>query len=225
MRIRWYGQSAFLVDGSKRVAIDPFGSMEGMASRGFTFDYPPIEPVEADVLLITHEHRDHSGAEVVQGSPATFRSTAGTFDSPIGELVAIASEHDEVAGTQRGPNTIFCFELDGLRLCHFGDFGQASLRPEQRNAIGSVDVLFLPVGGGPTIGAEGAAAVVRTLAPRLAVPMHFGNAAVNFVEPPDAFLEALGGDVRRLETSEFEVGDVIGDAGSTVTVVPAPPLN
>jgi len=57
------------------------------------------------------------------------------------------------------------------------------------------------------------------------VPMHFGNAAVNFVEPPDAFLEALGGDVRRLETSEFEVGDVIGDAGSTVTVVPAPPLN
>ena len=82
----------------------------------------------------------------------------GTHASPIGEIVGIASEHDPVAGTQRGQNAIFVFALDGVRLCHFGDFGQHSLRPEQRDAIGEIDVLFLPVGAGPTVGGEEAAA-------------------------------------------------------------------
>ena len=173
--------------------------MEGLAARGLQFDYPPIEGVEADVLLVTHEHGDHNAVEVIGGSPQILRSTAGTFESPIGEVIAIASEHDAVAGTKRGPNTIFCFSLDGLRVCHFGDFGQDELRPAQQQAIGEVDVLFLPVGGGPTVGGEPAAAIVRALRPRLVVPMHYRTDAVNFLDPPDAFLDALGARVERLD--------------------------
>src|ERR671928_560810 len=141
MRIRWYGQSAFLISAERTVFVDPFGAMEGLAERGMRFDYPPIESVEADLLLVTHEHGDHNAVEVVGGSPQILRSTAGTFDSPIGEVIAVASEHDDAAGTMRGPNTIFCFGLEGLRICHFGDFGQAALRPAQREAIGRPDLL------------------------------------------------------------------------------------
>ena len=111
------------------------------------FDYPAIEGVEPELLLVTHEHRDHNGVEAIGGSPAVIRSTAGTLESPVGEVVAVASEHDEVAGTQRGPNTIFVFTLDGLRIAHFGDFGQTALRDEQADAIGQVDLAFVPVGG------------------------------------------------------------------------------
>ncbi len=225
MQIRWYGQSAFLVSGSHRVAIDPFGPIETAGSRGLVFDYPPIDEVEADVLLITHEHADHNAAEVVGGSPVTIRARAGTFESPIGDIVAIASEHDDVAGTQRGPNTIVCFSLDGLRVCHFGDFGQAALRPEQQAAIGDVDVLFLPVGGRATIGGAQSAEIVRTLRPRLVVAMHYRTPAVNFLDPPDAFLEAVDGTVERLDTNEVVVEDVIGDTGSPVTVVLSPPVS
>ena len=149
MKIRWFGQSAFLLTADRSVAIDPFGSMDGLASRGLVFEYAPIEGVEADLLLITHEHADHNAAEVIGGSPVVIRSSAGTFGSPLGELVGVASEHDELAGTMRGPNTIFRFELDGLRVCHLGDFGQPALRPEQEQAIGQVDLLLIPVGGGP----------------------------------------------------------------------------
>ena len=170
MRIRWFGQSAFLLTGSVRVAIDPFGDVQAAAAqRGIQFSYPPISEV-ADLLLITHEHFDHNGADAIGGDPQVIRSTAGTFDSPVGEVRAIASEHDDVAGTQRGPNSIITFALDGLRLCHFGDFGQAALRPEQRAAIGAVDVLMLPVGGGPTVGGEAAAKLVRELAPKVVIP-------------------------------------------------------
>jgi L-ascorbate metabolism protein UlaG (beta-lactamase superfamily) len=225
MKIRWFGQSAFLLTGSARVAIDPFGDVGARArERGLKFAYPPIEGVEADVLLITHEHFDHNGAEAIGGDPHTVRSTAGTYETPIGEVRAIASEHDRVAGLRGGPNAIFAFALDGLRLCHFGDFGQAALRREQREGIGEIDVLMLPVGDGPTIGGAAAAAVVRELAPRLVIPMHYRTEAVDFVEPPDAFLlAATHADVRTLDTPEAELEDLLGTAERPVIALLAPP--
>jgi L-ascorbate metabolism protein UlaG (beta-lactamase superfamily) len=214
MKIRWYGQSAFsLVEGGTAVFVDPFGDMSGAAARGMQFDYPAIDGVTADLLLVTHEHGDHNGVETIGGDPRTIRSTAGTFDD--GAIVAIASEHDDVAGTRRGPNTIFRFTLGGASVCHLGDFGQPALRPEQRAAIGDVDILFVPVGGGPTIGGAQSAQLVRELAPRLVVPMHYRTDRVNFLDPPDAFLEALGWDVAHVDT-EFE-------ASATGVVLPAVP--
>lgn len=225
MRIRWYGQSAFLLEGEHTVAIDPFGSFAGrLASRGLVFDYPPVAVDRADVLLITHEHGDHNAAEVVGGNPTTIRSTAGTLESPIGDVVAIASEHDDAAGTKRGPNTIFRFMLDGLRFAHLGDFGQPALRPEQREAIGEVDVLLLPVGGGPTIGGGEAAALVRELAPRLVVPMHYRTAALSFLDPPDAFLDALGAAVTQVPSSEAAIAELLGTSDAPVVALFAPPL-
>jgi L-ascorbate metabolism protein UlaG (beta-lactamase superfamily) len=221
MRIRWYGQSAFLLTGEKRVFIDPFGEMGGLSSRGMQFDYPPIAGVEADLVLLTHDHRDHNAAHLIGGSPVVLGPAAGRNESPAGEVVGIASEHDEAAGTKRGPNTIFCFTLDGVRICHMGDFGQPALRPEQREAIGDVDLLMVPVGGGPTIGDGAAADVVRAIGPHLVVPMHYATPAVNFLEPPDAFLEALNAPVTRLDASEMTVDGVPAD-GPQVTLLAAP---
>jgi L-ascorbate metabolism protein UlaG (beta-lactamase superfamily) len=223
MRVRWFGQSAFLLTGEQAVFIDPFGDMSAAASRGLQFDYPPIEGVTADLVLVTHEHRDHNAVDVVGGSPTVLRSKAGRLESPVGEVVAVASEHDDAAGTTRGSNTIVCFSLDGVRVCHLGDFGQPALRPEQREAIGEVDVLFVPVGGGPTIGGAAAAELVRSLAPKLVIPMHYRTPAVNFLEPPDEFLDALGAPVERLETSEADVEDLLRrpDA-ATVALFAAP---
>jgi L-ascorbate metabolism protein UlaG (beta-lactamase superfamily) len=223
VRIRWFGQSSFLLTGERAVFIDPFGDVSRLTSQGIQFDYPPIEGVEADLLLVTHEHGDHNGVDTVGGEPEVLRSTAGRRDSPVGEVIAVASEHDADAGTQRGPNTIFRFVLDGLAVCHLGDFGQAALRPEQRAAIGEVDVLMIPVGGGPTIGGADAAALVRELAPRLVVPMHYRTSAVNFLDPPDEFLEALGARVEWLDANETEVDPLLGTREEPTVALFAPP--
>jgi L-ascorbate metabolism protein UlaG (beta-lactamase superfamily) len=222
MRIEWYGQAAFRLScGDSTVFIDPFGDMSGAAARGFQFEYPPIEGVSADLLLVTHEHFDHNGVESIGGGPTVLRSTAGTLDSPLGQVVAIASEHDAVAGTQRGPNTIFVFDLDGTRVAHLGDFGQRELRPEQAEALGRPELLFLPVGGGPTIGAEQAAAIVRRLEPRWVVPMHYRTPRIGFLETADAFLELMA-DVHRLEQPAFDT-ELLPEADGPLTVVPAAP--
>jgi L-ascorbate metabolism protein UlaG (beta-lactamase superfamily) len=222
MEIRWYGQSAFTLNGAAQtIVIDPFGDLSAATGGRISFRYPAIEPHPADLLLVTHEHRDHNGVEAVTGEPHVVRSTAGTFDTPLGEVVAIASEHDDEAGTKRGPNTIFRFELDGLRMCHMGDFGQAALRPEQRTAIGEIDLLFIPVGGGPTIGAQQAAAIIRELRPAWVVPMHYRTQAIDFLEPPDAFL-ALHDDLARSGTDTVEV-DAQARPDATRVLVPDAP--
>lgn len=222
MRIEWYGQSAFRLAGAQAtVFIDPFGDMSALASRGIQFEYPLIDGVSADLLLVTHEHGDHNAVEAIDGSPTVLRSTAGRLQSPLGEVIAIASEHDQAAGTERGPNTIFVFELDGVRTAHFGDFGQASLRPEQAAAIGSVDLLFLPVGGGPTIGADGAAAIAARLSPRWVVPMHYRTPRIGFLDTAEPFLERMG-SVHRLDQPAFETGE-LPDGTRPLVVVPSAP--
>jgi len=223
MRVEWHGQSAFTLTAAEaRVFVDPFADMSGLAGRGIAFDYPPIEVDGVDLLLVTHEHADHNGVEAVGGDPAILRSTAGRLESSIGEVVAIASEHDREAGTRRGPNTIFVFTLEGLRLAHFGDFGQSGLRPEQRQAIGAVDLVFLPVGGGPTIGAAQAAEIVEQLAPCWVVPMHYRTPRIGFLETEEEFL-GLMPRVERFAAPGFDTAELAAGGEGPVALVPAAP--
>ncbi len=218
MHVEWYGQSAFrLDDGETTVAIDPFGDMSGASVE---WGYPAIS-VDADVLLVTHEHRDHNGVDAVGGSPVVVRSTAGRHESPIGDVVGVASEHDAVAGTERGPNTMFVFDFGGLRVAHLGDLGQTALRDEQAAAIGTVDLLFVPVGGGPTIGAAAALDVAERLGARIVVPMHYRTERIGFLEPVDDFLAGASRFVR-LERPSFEV-DALPEGAGPLVVVPAAP--
>ena len=222
MNVRWYGQSTFhLTAPEASVAIDPFGDMSAAAAHGIEFNYPPVEGVTADLLLVTHEHLDHNAVEVIGGNPTVLRSTAGRLESPVGEVVAIASEHDEEAGTARGPNTIFVFELEGRRVAHFGDFGQRTLRDEQAALLDDLDLLIIPVGAGPTIGAQQAAEIVARLRPRWVVPMHYRTERISFLEPADVFLD-LAERVERIEGPAFDTAE-LPEADGPLVVVPAAP--
>jgi L-ascorbate metabolism protein UlaG (beta-lactamase superfamily) len=223
MRVRWYGQSAFaLGGGSQTVFIDPFGDMQGARARGMRWDYPAITQASADLLLVTHEHGDHNAVEVVSEVLQTIRSSAGTFDTPSGRVVGIASEHDDVAGTKRGANVIYVFESGGIRICHMGDFGQAALRFEQLEAIGEIDLLFIPVGGMATIDGQTAAGLVEQLNPSWVVPMHYRTPAISFLETLDGFLGAVKGEVVTLDSSVFDTENLKPEGGRIIAIPSAP---
>jgi L-ascorbate metabolism protein UlaG (beta-lactamase superfamily) len=223
MRVDWHGQSAFTLDGeAATVFIDPWGDMSAAEAKGIEWNYPTISPpAEVDLLIVTHEHSDHNAVEIVDGEPTLVRSQAGTHSSPLGDVVSIASEHDDVAGTQNGPNTIVVFTLDGIRVAHFGDFGQAALRPEQRAHLDGVDLLFIPVGDGPTIGATTAAEIAQDLAPSWVVPMHYKTNKINFLETEGAFVDEMP-KADRLSSPSFDTADLEKGDGPLV-VVPAAP--
>jgi L-ascorbate metabolism protein UlaG (beta-lactamase superfamily) len=219
VRTKWFGQSAFaLEDGESRVFIDPYRTGEAIPMR---FDYEPIEAQSADVLLITHEHPDHNNVEAISGDPTLVRSQVGRFESPVGEIVAISGEHDPVAGTELGHNVIFSFEFGGLRVVHLGDLGQPELRPSQVEAIGDVDLLFIPVGGGITIESDRAIEIVKQLSPQLVIGMHYQTAAIDLPAGIESFAERFD-DVLRVEETTIELPDKSGGDEATLIVFPEP---
>ena len=222
MQLEWYGQSAFrLTDGDTTVFIDPFEDLSPLQERGLRWEYPAIEGVSADLLLVTHEHLDHNGVGAIGGDPVVLRSTAGTHESPVGEVIGIASEHDDAAGTERGPNTLFAFLFGGMRIAHLGDLGQHALRDAQLSALGKVDLLIVPVGAGPTIGAREAMEIVEAVEADLVVPAHYRTERISFLEPLDEFAAHFR-RVQRADTPVLELDPPPGGDGPLL-VVPAVP--
>ncbi|MEK7282145.1 MAG: MBL fold metallo-hydrolase, partial [Chloroflexota bacterium] len=105
-------------------------------------------------------------------------------------------------------HAIFCFTLDGVKVCHLGDLGQV-LSDDQIAQISTdqapVHVLLTPVGGTYSLNAVEAWALAQKMKPNIVIPMHFRNPKVDFhIAPVDDFLKGKEG-VKRLGTSEVEV--------------------
>ena len=196
MKIKWLGHACFLItsrDGL-RVITDPYAVGGGI-------NYSPIEET-ADVVVVSHDHGDHSNVSTVQGKPEVVKGS-GTKTARGIQFKGIASYHDASQGTQRGLNTVFCFAINNMKLCHLGDLGHA-LDPEQVNEIGAVDILFVPVGGFYTIDASVASRVCDQLKPKVVIPMHFKTPKCDY--PIAGVDDFLGGkkDVRRVGNSEAD---------------------
>lgn len=178
-----------------RIITDPYTVGGGIA-------YSPINET-ADVVLISHDHGDHSNVSAVQGNPDVIKGS-GPHTAGGVQFRGIATYHDGAQGKQRGANTIFCFTMDDIKLCHLGDLGHA-LTAEQVKEIGAVDVLFVPVGGFYTIDASEAGKVCALLDPRLVIPMHFKTAGCAFpIAGVDDFLKGKE-HVHRAGSSEIEI--------------------
>jgi len=196
MKIKWLGHASFLItseDGLK-IITDPY-------SVGGGIDYGRIEE-SADIVTVSHKHDDHDNAAAVKGKPEVV-STLGSRKAKGIDFKGIASYHDEAKGRQRGPNIIFCFTLDGMRICHLGDLGH-QLDASQVAEILGVDILFTPVGGVYTIDAKGATKVCEKLNPKVVIPMHYKTAKCGYpLAGVEDFLKGRK-NVRRPDASETE---------------------
>ncbi len=181
MIVTWLGHSCFFLKSNEGlfVLLDPFHESE----VGYV-----MPETRADIVVISHDHLDHNNVDAA-GSEADVIFGPGEYTSREIKIRGIESYHDAQRGKLRGTNTIFCFSLDGIRVCHLGDLGH-TLSRAQVKAIGPVDLLFLPVGGRYTIDAVGANKVMRQLHPAVTVPMHYKTPALGFeLDPIDDFLK------------------------------------
>jgi len=196
MKVKWLGHSCFLVTskGGVRIITDPY-------VVGGDINYSPIEET-ADIVVVSHGHDDHSNVSAVQGKPEVVRDNGIRTAKGI-QFRGIATYHDTSQGTQRGPNTVFCFTVDDMKLCHLGDLGHV-LSPGQVNEIGTVDILFIPVGGFYTIDASIASQICDQLKPKVVIPMHFKTPKCAYpIASVDDFLKGKR-NVRRVGDSEVE---------------------
>jgi L-ascorbate metabolism protein UlaG (beta-lactamase superfamily) len=184
-KLSWLGQSCFVLEtaAGTRIVMDPI-------PKGLGYDLPV--GLKADAVTISHEHADHNNVGLLANKPKILRGLTADkkgwtrIDDKIKEVAvhSVGVYHDGNRGAERGLNTVFLFEVGGMRIAHLGDLGHL-LTDDQLSAIGAVDVVLIPVGGVFTIDAHQAMRVIDQLHPRLLViPMHYKTDALNaWTEP------------------------------------------
>ncbi|MHB8086253.1 MAG: MBL fold metallo-hydrolase [Dehalococcoidia bacterium] len=199
MKIKWLGHSCFLItsDQGLRLLMDPF---HADASSGLKYS-EVREPV--DVVTVSHDHFDHNNTEVLPGKPEILKGPAGKTIKDV-SIGGIASYHDETKGSQRGANTIYCLDVDGVRVCHLGDLGH-DLGKDDIGKMGQVDVLLIPIGEVFTIGVDIASKICMDVKPRIVIPMHFKTDQCDWLKfKVEDFVKGKN-NVRKLSTNEVEV--------------------
>ena len=161
--VTWLGHSMFLfsLNDTLKIVIDPYDDTVGY----------PLPKVTADIVLVSHRHFDHDNVKLVKGKPKVVDRDGTTSLKGI-NFKGIPSVHDDKDGTLRGLNTIFVWEMGGMRFAHLGDLG-VMLSSEQIKQIGAIDVLFSPIGGYFTIDAATATKIIDVLKPKAVFPMHY----------------------------------------------------
>jgi L-ascorbate metabolism protein UlaG (beta-lactamase superfamily) len=197
MKLKWLGHSCFLITSETglKIITDPYSTVQGV-------NYAPVKEA-ADIVTTSHDHFDHNAVSSVAGKPEVVKVIGMKSVKGI-QFKGIASYHDEAGGKQRGANTIFCFSVDRIKVCHLGDLGH-QLNSERIKEIGDVDLLFIPVGGYFTIDAKVATQICNDLKPRVIVPMHYKTPKLDFpITGVDDFLAGKN-NIKRLDWSEIEL--------------------
>jgi len=193
MNINWCGQSCFQIYSSQNknhqvsIVIDPFDNEIGLR----------IPKLQADVLLISHDHHDHNNIKAVSGDPLVINGP-GEYDVKEVVINGIPGFHDNSQGSERGRITIYTIETEEIKLCFLSDLGQKELTSEQLDKIGDVDILMIPIGGTYTINSAEAIKIMGQIEPKITIPMHYKIPKLNIkLEEADNFLKSLG--IKNLE--------------------------
>lgn len=179
MEITWLGHSCFRLRGKgATILTDPYDP-----STSYNLGKPT-----ANIVTVSIDLPDHNNFQAVEGNPMIIDGP-GEYEVSGVLITGIASGPRDPQGHR---NTVYVMEIDDLRLCHLGDLGQVP-QADLVEAVGSVDILMVPVGGHETLDASRAAEAISLLEAKLVIPMHYKASLFGpDLEPLDRFLREMG---------------------------------
>ncbi len=194
MEISFLGHSSFKIKAKNTTLItDPYDSdMVGIK----------FPKTESDIVTISHHHKDHDAVSNISDVKKIIDGP-GEYEIAGISVIGIASFHDDKKGAERGKNTMYIIEAEGLRLLHLGDLGH-KLEDSQIKEIGNIDILFVPVGGVYTIDAKTAVEVQKQIGASVIIPMHFSGNLASI----DEFISESGLRVEKLPKLTLKAGDL-----------------
>jgi len=183
MDITWYGLSCFrmLERGTASIVADPFSDTVGYGQPN----------LKADIVTVSHDAEGHNAVENV-------RNATLILDRPGEYEIGGVFINGVVAyDTARSPeemrrNIIFVYDFDKVTVCHLGDLDHVP-KQQEIEALGNIDVLLVPVGGGGALNSSQASEVISLIEPSIVVPMHYKTDHTPFdLDPVDKFLKEMG---------------------------------
>ncbi len=191
MEITWYGHSCFrMVErGKAAVVTDPYAH----AAVG----YAPLK-LRADIVTVSHQAAGHNHLEAVKGVKHVI---TGPGEYEIGGVFITGFNTNGRKRKQAEPkNTLYLFDFDPLTVLHLGDLRRVPSQSEIE-ALGEVNIVLVPVGGGGALKPAQAAEVIGLVEPRVVIPMHYRTPHTSLdLLPLEKFLKEMGVSNVRNET-------------------------
>jgi L-ascorbate metabolism protein UlaG (beta-lactamase superfamily) len=186
MEITWYGHSCFRLTerNMATVVADPFDNK--------SIGYFPLK-LKADIVTVSHDAPGHNNTDSVKG---TSHIITGPGEFEIGGVFITGVQTDGAGHAKKAKeasrNTLYVFDYDGLTVAHLGDLKQVPTQTEVE-ALGTVNVALIPVGGGGGLNAAKATEVVSLLEPNIVIPMHYSTSDVKLsLDSLNKFLKEMG---------------------------------
>ena len=215
MKLKWFGHSSFGLTSKsgKTVLTDPYESGGYNGAIG----YKPIS-INADTVTISHNHPDHNYTKTLSGNPIII-DKKGNYEIADIKITGITAFHDCRQGKERGNNIIFIYEINNLRIAHYGDLGHM-LPDKETTSLGRIDIILIPVGGHFTIDASQATDIIEKIKPRIVFPMHYKTAVLDFpISGVDEFLKGKN-NIKRVLTSEVSIATETLPSKTEIWILP-----
>jgi len=192
MELTWYGRTCIRLRGKDAVVVtDPYQSVVGPTGRGLTADivtisHPDDAPLARAKGRLARDGRTHLPTSL---DDAFILDGPGEYEVKHILLTGVRTYRDDHRGADRGRQTAFMIEVDGVHTIHLGDIGHL-LTEEKLADIGNVDLVCVPIGGAlsPTRAAE----LVAQLDPSIVVPMPVADEDAASDEALRRFLHEMG---------------------------------
>jgi len=161
-----YHASYAIVSKSGTVAIaDPYGL------------YNKEKILKADIITVTHKHSDHFDESFVNASPEAKVSVFQEESFTVKDITvtSIPASHTPTYFEGVPSDFIYVFEVDGLRIAHFGDMGQDELTPDQLKKLGKIDIMLSRFSNVSEYSASTASTLkaLELVKPKIASPTHY----------------------------------------------------
>ena len=184
MEITWYGHSCFRLAERNlaTVVTDPFDAE--------AVGYEPLN-LKADIVTVSHDAAGHNHLKAVKGYTHAITGP-GEFEIGSVFITGVQTDGHGKKTSEQPRNTLYVFDYDGLTVAHLGDLRQVPTQTEVE-ALGTVNIVLIPVGGSSGLNAAKAAEVVSLLEPNIVIPMHYATKGTKLtLDSLDKFLKEMG---------------------------------
>ncbi len=183
MQIFWHGYSCIRIeathgDQQATLVTDPYGNDSGLR-------FP--RTLAPDVVALTHEDDKRFPIDGFTNEPFIIK-TPGEYEASGIFVYAIALRSPE----DKYPfELMYRFEIEGMSIGFLGGL-KRNLTDEEVAALGNIDILLLPVGGGDLLSAKQAVDIIKSVEPRMVVPLAYHTEGIKEkLGTADAFCKEL----------------------------------
>lgn len=211
MDIIWIKNSTFLIKTSigKRLIIDPFNKIH-------TCDISSLSP---NIITLSSPNIELLSPNQIDPYVKII-SSPGIYNTDIGLIKGYSTYCDHYNGAKRGPNTIYTYNIDNLKLCHLGYLGEF-LSDNLIDKLGNIDILFIPIGGHMNLSGKEAYILTKKISPKVIIPMNYKSSYSSFLFNGLKDFTLLLKKVSKITTDSITISkDTLTNDGSAIILPP-----